>query len=237
MSENDRRSDAQRRAEASIVNKYNMKYMGFEIDGPVFKVRGKEYPINMITAEVITGAQTSTSRTTITRVVGGGLVAGVGGALLGGAAKKSTDTSKIYISVVTPDGEVVTKSLPTANEKQVRFFADRLQSAATRKWPLVTAFGSLPLHPSSRRDGSSDTSVTAPPMFIAVLSVILGIFVHVAFFLGLLLAFVVWMALVMVESGKDAKALDETDPGWREREAETRKQAEEDMWRTARDEG
>ncbi len=234
MSEHDRHRDAQRRAEAAIVNKYNIKFLGFEIDGPVFRVGAKQYPINMISAEVTQGSPTNSSRITLTRVVGGGLVAGVGGALLGGAAKKSTDTTKIYVSVATPDGEIITKTIPATNEKIARMFADKLQSAATRKWPLQTAFGERPLDPSSRRDGGLDASVTLWPLAIAAMSIALT-FVHPAFLAGLLIAFIAWIVLTIVESGKDAAALDEVAPGWREREAAAQKRAEEDMWRTARD--
>jgi hypothetical protein len=44
-----------------MINQYNDSFEGMEIDGPVFRYGGQEYPINSISAEVILGAQTSTS--------------------------------------------------------------------------------------------------------------------------------------------------------------------------------
>ena len=97
--------------EARIVNAHNASFAGMTIDGPVFRYAGREYPINSISAEVIVGAQTSKSRSTATRIIGGGLVAGPGGMLLGGAAKKkrirrrstSRSSSVMALSTVSPN--------------------------------------------------------------------------------------------------------------------------------------
>lgn len=230
----ERASAAKRRAIAQVVNKHNAKYKGFEINGPVFRVGQLEYPINMIAAEVAIGASTSSSRTTLTRVVGGGLVAGVGGALLGGAAKKSTDTSKIYLTVETPDGNVITRSAPVAEEKQAHFFASQLRSAASREWPLQTPFGQVDLDPTSQIKAGSASWVLLAPLALVTLSIGLGLSVHPAFLLGVLLAVIVWLVLLFVETTLDEKALDEADPGWRERKARDTQEANEAMWKSAR---
>jgi hypothetical protein len=68
-----KREELLARAEARIINAYNVSFAGMSIAGPVFRYNGREYPINTISAEVVLGAQTSKSRSTATRIIGGGL--------------------------------------------------------------------------------------------------------------------------------------------------------------------
>jgi hypothetical protein len=228
------RSELLAQAEGRILNLHNGTFQGLEIDGPVFRVKGQEFPINSVSAEVSVGAQTSKSRSTGTRIIGGGLVAGPGGMLLGGAAKKKTDTSKVYITVKVADGSVTTVSAPAAQEGALRRFSDSLESAVNRTWPIQTPFGTtLELHPDSKRVSRSDPTVGL------IVAAIVGTFF-------LLLAIGAWALLVGVGliaaiitynihmTNTFNQQLDEAFPGWRAK-SETAKQAEvQRMWDNAR---
>ena len=67
-------------------------------------------------------------RTTLTRVAAGAIVAGPIGAILGGMFKK--DTSKGYVSVTFPDGDVVVVDGPLSDEPKMRQFVQRVNEHA-----------------------------------------------------------------------------------------------------------
>jgi ribosomal protein S27E len=221
--------------EARIVNAHNASFAGMTIDGPVFRYAGREYPINSISAEVIVGAQTSKSRSTATRIIGGGLVAGPGGMLLGGAAKKKTDTSKVYITVKLGDGSVHSISKPANQEGQLRRFADQLESAVNRKWPITTPFGTtLELDRTSVRQ--SAPSQTTPVIFGAIAITVLLLFVIKGW--ALLIGLVSVVAIMVVEHRRTQafyRELDEHFPGWREEADRAQRISEDRMWQQARD--
>ncbi|AHH18546.1 hypothetical protein NONO_c37620 [Nocardia nova SH22a] len=161
--------DAQRianavmREEARIVNCHNASFAGCVIDGPLFRVSRRSYPITQVTAEMEIGAPSSKGRATVTRIVAGGAIAGLPGMVLGGAAKKRTDTTRIYLTVRTPDGRVEVKDAPAKQERAARQFMAKLEMAAQRQWPLTSSIGTvLPLNDSSvRRDPQSNFQVAA----------------------------------------------------------------------------
>ncbi|MDH6279366.1 hypothetical protein [Prescottella agglutinans] len=154
----ERIAEAIKRAEAEDVNVYNMHFAGCQIDGPFFRIDKMTYPITDVTAEYEVGAHTTSSRTTVTRLVAGHMIAGTGGMIAGGAAKKVTDNSKVFLTVRTPDGQVHLKDAPTSDDAQGRQFMANLEMATKREWPITTKLGTtLPLDESSVRE--EETSV------------------------------------------------------------------------------
>lgn len=176
--------DAQRianavtREEARIVNCHNASLAGCAIDGPLFKVGSRTYPITEVSAEMEVGAPSSKGRSTVTRIVAGGAIAGLPGMVVGGAAKKRTDTTRIYLTVRTPDGRVDVKDIPAKQERAARQFMAKLEMATQRKWPLTSSVGTvLPLNESSvRRDPQSSTEVAA--VVVGVILLAIGLFAH-----------------------------------------------------------
>lgn len=67
-------------------------------------------------------------RTTLTRVAAGAIIAGPVGAILGGMFKK--DTSKGYVSVTFPNGDVVALEGPLSEEPKMREFVKRVNEMA-----------------------------------------------------------------------------------------------------------
>ncbi|MBX9151979.1 hypothetical protein [Rhodococcus qingshengii] len=207
-SDRDATSMAIRRSEAKIVNQYNSKLAGCEIDGPLFRVGGKTHPINKVSAQLELGASTSSSRTTVARVVAGGAVAGVGGAVLGGAAKKVTDTSQIYLTVRTPDSQVHVKNMPTSVEHAARQFMAKLEMASKRTWPLTSEAGTkLPLAASSVRSHSQNDGAAALKGLGGA-----ALFVGALFFHPMWVLLAVYLVFLFVLAVRDAdreqKALD-----------------------------
>jgi hypothetical protein len=220
--------------EAKVVNAHNASFAGMEVDGPVFRYAGREYPINSISAEVIVGAQTGKSRSTATRIIGGGLVAGPGGMLLGGAAKKRTDTSKVYISVKLGDGSVNTVSRPANQEGQLRRFADNLESAVNRTWPIQTSLGTtVKLDRSSVRQKVPDPSTPLILGAIALTVLLLFVIKWWAILAGIAMC----TAILFIENQRKQalhRELDEHFPGWREKGRQMERAREERMWDQAR---
>lgn len=239
-------------AELRILNEHNAILWGMAIDGPVFRYEGREYPINSVSAEVILGAQTSKSRSTATRIIGGGMVgsglgavAAAGGMLLGGAAKKTTDTSRVHITIRLGDGSVHTISKPTSEEGKLRSFADKLESAVNRKWPIKTPFGTtLELDPSAKPVvaeegfgllGSLGLGLLGVGLVVSVIGFIafnmpmLGVgLISVVISLGVLFFFFYQKG---VEHEQD---LDQYFPDWRTQEADAKAAEEKRMWDRAR---
>ncbi|MGY1976483.1 hypothetical protein [Nocardia gipuzkoensis] len=177
--------DAQRiakaveRAEARVVNLHNASLAGCRIDGPLFRIGGRSYPIDKVSAEMELGASTSSSRITATRLVAGAAIAGIPGMLVGGAAKKTTDTSRIYLTIRTPDGKVEVRDVPTSQEKSARRFMANLEMATNRKWPLTSSVGTiLPLDSSSVRS-DSQTNIIVGTIAFGLLLLILGFVTHI----------------------------------------------------------
>jgi predicted RNA-binding Zn-ribbon protein involved in translation (DUF1610 family) len=230
-----RREELLARAEARIINEYNISFAGMSIDGPVFRYNGREYPINTVTAEVVLGAQTAKSRSTATRIIGGGLVAGPGGMLLGGAWKKRADTSKVHITVRLGDGSVHTISRPTTEERALRLFADRLESAVNRKWPIKTPFGTtLELDPTSTRESHVDHTLVV--LSLGAIGLAFGLlFVIKAW---ALLVGVVLIGAIIVFANQRTKAfereLDEHFPEWRGEGEKAEIAQQQRMWDNAR---
>jgi hypothetical protein len=221
--------------EGRIVNAHNASFAGMTIDGPVFRYAGREYPINSVSAEVIIGAQTAKSRSTATRIIGGGMVAGPGGMLLGGAAKKKTDTSKVYITIKLGDGTVRTISQPANQEGQLRRFADRLESAVNRKWPITTPFGTtLELDRTSARQNAPNS--TTPMIYgaIGITVVLLLVIKGWALLVGLALV----AAILLLDHQRTQafyRELDEHFPGWRKEEVSAQQSSDDRMWQQARE--
>jgi len=75
----------------------------------------------------------ATQRSTLTRVVGGGVLFGPAGAIVGGVAKKSkhhqVDTRELYLMVLGPDWQEVAKLDPTKGE-QARSVMQAINTAA-----------------------------------------------------------------------------------------------------------
>jgi hypothetical protein len=230
-----RREELLARAEARIINAYNISFAGMSIDGPVFRYNGREYPINTISAEVVLGAQTSKSRSTATRIIGGGLVAGPGGMLLGGAWKKKADTSKVHITVKLGDGSVHTISRPANEERALRFFTDRLESAVNRKWPIKTPFGTtLELDPSSTRVSHVDRTL----VFLSLGAIALTIALLFAIKAWALLVGAVLIGAIIFIANQRTQAfereLDEHFPEWRGEGENTKLAERQRMWDNAR---
>lgn len=78
--------------------------------------------------EVESGADQS-GRTTLTRVLGGAVIAGPVGAVVGGMFKK--DETKVYATVTFADGEVAIIEAPAKDERELREFTERVNAAAT----------------------------------------------------------------------------------------------------------
>lgn len=224
---------ARSKAIGAVVNRYNCKINNMAIDGPIFRIGINEFPINEITAEVVARAATSKQRITLTRITAGSMVAGPGGMLLAGAWKKSTDTTKIYISVVGPDGNVHTTTVPSAQESTARQFASNLESAAARTWPLQTPFGEIQLDPSARHKNVRDDAWVWYPAALLALVCLALCFVNGWFFLGVLAAPVLWLVLYIVHESKDEKALDAIDPEWRARQTAIEDDKNKAIWRAA----
>ncbi len=195
------------RAEAQIVNQHNASFAGCKIDGPHFWVAGRSYPINTVTAELELGASTQSQRMTATRIVAGGMIAGPAGMLIGGAAKKRTDTSRIYLTVRTPDGRVEVRDAPTKDERKGRDFMARLEMASKREWPLTSSAGTvLALDASSVRADSQKAQTNAIGA-VTVALIVLGLFVHWVW-----IALPIWaiaaVVYLVVMSNRDAEALE-----------------------------
>lgn len=194
------------RAEAQIVNQHNASFAGCKIDGPLFWVAGRSYLINTVTAELELGASTYSERMTATRIVAGGMIAGPAGMFVGGAAKKRADTSRIYLTVRTPDGRVEIRDAPTKDERAGRDFMARLEMASKQEWPLTSSVGTvLPLDPSSVRTDSQKAQTNAIGA-VTVALIVLGLFVHWLWILLPIWAIAAVVYLV-VTNNRDAEAL------------------------------
>lgn len=229
-----RKEELQAQFEARIINAHNASYAGMAIDGPVFRYGGREYPINTVSAEVVVGSSTSKSRSTATRIIGGGLVAGPGGMLLGGAAKKKTDTSKVYITVKLGDGSVHTISRPANEEARLRGFADKLESAVNRTWPINTPLGTtLDLDRSSTRPATPNTLGMQLICVIAV-TLLFMTFIH----WWALLVGLAGFALILFIDDRRTKALhrelDQHFPGWQAEQTRLAATKDDQMWDQAR---
>ncbi|MFJ1459328.1 hypothetical protein [Nocardia sp. N2S4-5] len=194
------------RAEAQIVNRHNVSLAGCKVDGPLFRIGSRAYPINTVSAEMELGASSSTGRMTATRLVAGAAIAGIPGMMVGGAAKKRTDTTRVYLTIRAPDGRVEVRDVSAKKEAAARNFMARLEMATQRQWPLTSSVGTvLPLDASSVRYDPRGMFMTST-IAVGVLLLVWGLAVH-----PVLIAFTVFAiaALVFfVVSGKrDAEAL------------------------------
>lgn len=200
-------AQAVKRAEAQVVNRHNASFAGCKIDGPVFRIGKRSWPINKVSAELEIGAQQSSGRTTLTRLVAGGAIAGGAGLLIGGAAKKRTDTTRLYLTVRTPDGGVEVRDAPATEERTARKFMASLEMASKRMWPLTSSAGTvLPLAESSVRADPQRGRLTGG-ILIGVLLLFWGLAWHPA--LIVLAVYMVAAAVVfVVTEHRDAEALE-----------------------------
>lgn len=83
-------------------------------------------PLGGAVAEFETGADAG-SRTTLTRVAAGAIVAGPVGAIVGGMFKK--DRNKVYVSITFPDGDVMVVDAPAKDDAKAREFARKINAA------------------------------------------------------------------------------------------------------------
>ncbi|NMM91058.1 hypothetical protein B2J88_43255 [Rhodococcus sp. SRB_17] len=132
--------------------------------------------------------------------------------MLGGAAKKVTDTSQIYLTVRTPDGQVHVKTMPTAVEHAARHFMAKLEMASKRTWPLMSEAGTkLPLAASSVRSKYENEGAAAGAAALKGLGgaalFILGLISHPMWIL-LAVYLVVLVVLAVRDADREQKALD-----------------------------
>lgn len=87
----------------------------------------KKFPLVGASAEFEMG-DAPTSRTTVTRVAAGLVIAGPVGAIVGGMFKK--DESKSYINVTLADGKMLICDVASSKATAAREFAARINEAA-----------------------------------------------------------------------------------------------------------
>lgn len=108
----------------SVTKDGNYRWM------PEGSLKQQVRPVSGAVAEYEPGSATG-GRTTLTRVAAGAVIAGPVGAILGGMFKK--DTSKGYVSVTFPNGDVVALDGPLSDEPKMRQFVQRVNDMARER--------------------------------------------------------------------------------------------------------
>lgn len=88
--------------------------------------RFKKRSVSGATAAWEQGADAG-SRTTLTRVAAGAIIAGPVGAIVGGMFKK--DRTKVYVTIEWPDGAVIVGEGPAKDESKARTFVEKVKGA------------------------------------------------------------------------------------------------------------
>jgi hypothetical protein len=102
------------------------------LQGKTLTIRGRNYDVTHGTTAEVVGAVERNRRSTVTRTVAGGVVAGPVGALAGHAAKKKAETSTAILAI---DGKDWSESIPVG----VDSYADAVRFAQAIKLAARTS--------------------------------------------------------------------------------------------------
>lgn len=127
-------TDAQQRAKFHRQFDMMLGDVGL-VSGSVL-ANGKRFPVAGVHAEFEPGDGPS-SRTTMTRVAAGAVIAGPVGAIIGGIWKK--DTSKVYVVLNLPDESLVIADVPASKGADARRFVNQVNTASKAYGELARA--------------------------------------------------------------------------------------------------
>lgn len=118
-------------ATARVHTQFDTRFGGVAMASGKILYQGTDRKMHHVTVAGVTaeyeGATTVAPRTTLTRVVAGGVVAGPVGAIVGGLFKKDRD--KAYVTLYFPNGDTFTLVGPAKQDAQAREFARRITAA------------------------------------------------------------------------------------------------------------